>query len=151
MNVHIGQIYIEPGVNFPFSYLMQIWLSEELSLIADPCDKFLKKYGADFELTVLVSADTQIVDNLIKGPTVFKKYKRVDYVVYLPYDVIAQAQDGCRAALEFLLAGIRSVFVKVGIDLEKLDAKRAFIIEHICSDTTMLKHPWPQSNVRHYH
>ena len=82
MRVSISQIYIKPGVSFPFSHLMQRWVSDELSSVADSCNKFVKKYGADFELAVIVSADTQIEDNLIKGPGVYKKGRWVEYVVY---------------------------------------------------------------------
>ena len=130
---------------------MQLWVSKELSPLADPCEAFVRKCGAELKLVVNVSADTQIEDNLLKGPGVYKKGRWVEYVVYLPYDVIAQAQDGCRAAMAFLLAGIRSIFLKAGIGPEKLDEKKEAIIEHICSDATMLDGPWPQNNVRYYH
>jgi hypothetical protein len=151
MKVYIAQIYIKPGVSFPFSCSMQVWVSEELSSLADFCDEFVRKYGTEFKLIVRVSADTQIADNVIKGPTVFKKTKDVEYTVFLPYDVIAQAPDGCRAALEFLFAGIRSVFLKAGISPEKLDEKKEAIIEHVCSDATMFDGPWPKNHVRYYH
>jgi hypothetical protein len=143
MMVSIGQVYIKPGVNFPFSHLMQIWVSEELSSVADDCAEFQKKYGREFELIVRISADTQIADNVLKGPTVFRKAKDVEYSVFLPIDIIVKAPGGCRVAMEFLMAGIRSVFQKVGIDPTKLDERKAVIIDHVCSDPIMLKQPWP--------
>ncbi|HYO59109.1 hypothetical protein [Archangium sp.] len=144
MRVSIGQIYVKPGVSFPFSHLMQRWLSNELSSAASDSTEFERKYGAGFSLMVNVSADTQILDNQIKGPTIFKKDKDVEFTLFLPFDVIVAAADGCRVALEYLLGGVCSVFQKAGIDPGKLDEKRAFIIEHICSDPTMLtEEPWP--------
>ena len=149
MRVSITQIYIKPGVEFPFSHLMQRWLSEELSSSADSSAEFVRKYGTEFEIAVNISADTQIMNNQIKGPGIYKKYKYVEYTLFLPYDVIDQASDGRRVALEFLLDGIRSIFQKAGIDPEKLDEKRAFIIDHISSDPTMLDEPWPQKRLLH--
>jgi hypothetical protein len=143
MMVSIGQAYIKPGVNFPFSHLMQNWVSEELSSVAEDCVEFQKKYGSEFELIVRISADTQIADNVLKGPTVFRKSKDVEYSVFLPFDTIVKAPEGCRVAMGFLMAGICSVFQKVGIDPTKLDERKAIIIDRVCSDPTMLKQPWP--------
>lgn len=143
MKVSIGQIYNKPGVSFPFSHLMQRWLAKELSAITNPSAAFVKKYGADFRLTIRVSADTQIADCQVKGPAVFKKDKGIEYSVYLPFDTIVADPRGCRAAVEFLVAGIRSIFEKIGADPTELDKKRGFIVDHICSDPTMLSEPWP--------
>lgn len=143
MMVSIGQAYIKPGISFPFSHLMQTWVSKELSSVADGCVEVQRKYGSEFELIVRISADTQIVDNALKGPTVFRKTKAVEYTVFLPFDIIVKAPAGCRVAMEFLVAGIRSVFQRVGIDPTKLDERKAVIIDHVCSDPTMLKQPWP--------
>ncbi|MCP3140660.1 hypothetical protein [Pyxidicoccus xibeiensis] len=143
MKVSIGQIYIKPGVSFPFSHLMQRWLAKELSSAASDIAEFEKKHGIGFSLMVNVSADTQLMDNQIKGPAVFKRDKDVQFTLFLPFDVIAAAPDGCRVAMEYLLSGIRSIFQKAGIDPGKLDEKRTFIIDHICADPTMLTEPWP--------
>lgn len=144
MRVSIGQIYIKPGINFPFSHLMQQWLGKELSKAATSSVEFHKKYGEQFnDLTIRVSADTQIVDNVIRGPSVFRKDKEVEYSLFLPFDVIAGTTGGYRVALEFLIDGIRKVFLQAGIDPQKLDGKRASIIKHISDDPTMLSKPWP--------
>ena len=142
MIVSIGQVYIKPGVRFPFSHLMQVWVSEALSSVADNCADFQMNYGCDFELIVRVSADTQIADNMLKGPTVFRENKVVECSLFLPFDIISKDPEGCRAAMKFLMAGVRSVFRKVGIDPTMLDEKTAIIIDHVCSEPTMLKQPW---------
>ncbi|WPB77201.1 hypothetical protein KYC5002_50510 [Archangium violaceum] len=143
MRVSIGQIYTKPGVSFPFSHQMQRWLGEELSSATNAAADFKKKYGTGFNLVARVSADTQISDNQIKGPTIFKRDKDVEFTVFLPFDVIVSSAGGCRISVDYLLGGIRSVFQQAGIDLERLDEKKAFILEHICSDPTMLTMPWP--------
>jgi hypothetical protein len=146
MKVSVGQIYIKPGVSLPFSHLMQRWLSAELSSVTDDSVESERKYGAGFNLVINVSADTQISDNKIKGPTIFKKDKDVEFTLFLPFDVIVAAADGRRVALEYLLGGIHSVFKQAGIGTERLAERKAFIIEHIYSDPTMLtEKPWPRN------
>jgi hypothetical protein len=144
MKISIGQIYIRPGVSFPFSHHMQRWLGEELSRIVNETDVFQKAYGVGFELMVRVSADVGSVSNRIKGPTIFKKTKDVEYTVFLPFDAIVASASGSRcAAVEFLVEGIRSVLQRSGLDVTGLDQKKASIVEYICSEPTMLKEPWP--------
>ena len=145
MNVYVGQIYIEAGVNFPYSYLWQIWLSDQMSLLTMASAEFVARYGADFKLGIRISARKQLAENEIKGPTVFRKYRNVEYTLFLPYDVIIEAEDGCRVAMEFILKGIQDIFAKANIEAEEFGAKKAFIIDHVCSDATMLKKPWPRS------
>ena len=79
---------------------------------------------------------------VIKGPTVFKRDRDVEYTVFLPFDVVSRAPSGCRAAMQYLVGGIREVFQHAGIDLAGLDARAALIVDHVCSDPSMLKGTW---------
>jgi hypothetical protein len=143
MKISIGQIYINPGVAFPFSHHMQGWLGEQLSSVSGDSEEFRRKYQADFRLIVRVSADTNSDENIIKGPTVFKRTKDVEYVIFLPFDIISRNSRGCSAAMELLMAGIGVIFEKVGLDTRELNDRKDSIIKHICSDPKMLKEPWP--------
>lgn len=147
MKVWVGQVYIKPGVNFPFSQRMQGWLSEELSAVSGDGTEFRRKYGDDFELMVRISADTGMAENRVKGPTVFKKTRDVEYVLFLPFDAIVRSLEGCRTAAELLVDGVRAIFQEVGIGVAPLDEKKALIVEHLCSEPTMLKAPWPSHKV----
>jgi hypothetical protein len=143
VKVSVTQIYIEPGVWFPFSHHMQRFLREQLSTLSGEASEFCKKYGNNFALTINISAKQQIASSQIKGPSVFRKTRDVEYTLFLPFDAIMTPLGGCRAAAEFLLDGVRTIFQKVGIEIAPLDEKRASIIEHLCSDPTMLDEPWP--------
>lgn len=143
MRISVRQIYIEPGVTFSFSHRMQIWLSRELSAIGKPSQAYVKEYDADFDLVINLSARTKALENEIRGPTVFKRTKDVEYTLFLPYDRIAREAGGCRVAMEFLLAGVQEILAKARIHARGFEARRSFLIEHICSDPAMLKKPWP--------
>lgn len=144
MKVSIGQIYVKPGINFPFTHLMQLWLGEELSSIITSTPEFSKKFSPNYDLTIRISADDQIIENKIKGPTIYKKDKDVEYTVFLPYKIITVSPEGCRLAVEFLVDGIITVLHNAGLDTEVLNAKKEIIVIHICSEPSMLKKPWPR-------
>lgn len=144
MKVYITQIYVKPGVNFPFSHLMQRRLSSEISSVTDDSVEFQSRYGSDYSIVMNVSADTGITENQVRGPQVFKKSKDVEYTVFLPYDVIMAASDGLMAALGFLMAGVRVALAKAGIDTGRFDERKAAIMDGIYSDATMLSRPWPR-------
>ena len=91
MKVFVAQLYIEPGVYFPYSHRMQSWLSNELTALAKPGPAFLKSYGKLFELMIRLSAKTDIRETEIVGPTVFKKDKDVEYSLFPPV-----RSDSCR-------------------------------------------------------
>jgi hypothetical protein len=142
MKIVVGQIYKPPGASRPISQHMQIWLGDRLSALATPTPEFLRKYGADFTLIVRVSARSNCANNQIKGPTVFKNSKDVEYTLFLPYDAIIADEGGCRTAMRFLLNGIQEVFTLAHILAEGFEEKKASIVEVVCSDPAMLKKPW---------
>jgi hypothetical protein len=139
MKVYFRQVYIEPGVAFPFSHHFQRRLSEEVTALVTPSARFGKDYGTDFDLIVNVSAKKTLRDNEIRGPAVFRKTKDVEYSVFLPFDVVSNEQDVCKSALTFLLKGVCSVFEALGIDTARVAERQASLIESICSDPRMRK------------
>lgn len=141
MKVWFSQIYCEPGVEFPFSHFFQRRFSEEVTELAEASAKFLKIYGRDFELMFRISAKQSLEDNEIKGPSVFRKTKDVEYTVFLPFNTVMRHADAPRQALRFLLKGVYSVFDELEIDKARLLAKEESIIENVCSDPTMLAAP----------
>ncbi len=141
MQVSFTQVYIEGGVDFPFSHHFQHRLSREASALVEPSSKFVKKYGEDFELIFYISAKRGLQDNEIRGPTVFKKAKDVEYTVFLPFDVIIPHADAPRHALRFLLKGMGDVFDKLKIDKTRFLEQQEAIVEGICADPTMLAEP----------
>jgi hypothetical protein len=141
MKIWFGQIYIEPGVSFPFSYRFQHRLSEEVTALVLPSAKFIDTYGSDFELMFRISAKRGIEDNEIKGPTVFRKSHDVEYTVFLPFDAIMCKSQVPQSALRLLLMGIRVVLQALEIDTAGIAARQEALIEHICSDPEMFEEP----------
>ena len=85
MKIFVGQIYIKAGVAFPFSLRFQKWLGDALSERVEASMQFSNKYGSGFELGLRISAKEDIEQPEIKGPTVFKQDKTVEFTIFLPY------------------------------------------------------------------
>jgi hypothetical protein len=141
MKVAFSQVYIELGANFPFSVHFQRLLTKEVTALVQPSPKFIESYGDVSELGFNVSAKHYLKENEVRGPTVFKKSKAVEYTVFLPFDVIMTHADAPKHALIFLLKGVCDVFDMLDIDKTKLLDKQGSLIDAICSDPTMLDKP----------
>lgn len=85
MRIFIGQIYIKPGIEFPFSLYFQSWLGNALSKRIEASEQFNKAFGIEFGLGLRISAKQGIDRPEIKGPTVFKRDKDVEFTIFLPY------------------------------------------------------------------
>lgn len=139
MKVSVVQVYIRENVNFPFTYLMQVFVSEELTALAHDSAAFHTSYGPEYELIINMSAKRGINDNEVRGPTVFRKgRKTVEYSIFLPFDTIVEHPERLRLAMQYLLDGVKTVFRKLRIDTSAVEARAGAIIEHVCSRPEML-------------
>ena len=86
-----------------------------------------------------VSAKRIICDNEIRGPSVFKKDKDVEFTIFLPFDVIQREASVSLSAIAFLLRGVCSVLGSLGIDTAAIQARQSSLAESISSDPTMFK------------
>ena len=139
MEVHFSQVYIEPGVDFPFSWRFQRYFSQRITGLVAPSGKFIEDYGSDFSLVFNVSAKRTIQENEIRGPTVFRETKDVEYTVFVPFDVITGGSDVMKSALRFLMRGACSVFEGLEIDTSKIVEEEESIIHVVCSDPVMFE------------
>lgn len=138
MKIFVGQIYIQVGINFPFSHVFQKYIHEMLSACTQPSEAFIRRYGADFTLMFRMSAKEKITETEINGPTVYKKDKDVEYTLFLPFDQISRSKDKHEAALQHLLAGIVTVLKSLQINTDRITESSEFWIHQICSNPSML-------------
>lgn len=141
MKVAFSQIYIEVGANFPFSVHFQRRLSDEVSKLVTPSPKYERKYGADFDLIFRISAKRGLNENELRGPSASKKYKSVDYSVFLPFDLIVASREAPRLAVDYLLNGVADVFDLLEIHKARFLEQRQSLSDVICSDPSMLEKP----------
>lgn len=120
MRIFVGQIYVKPGITFPFSLKFQKWLGDALSARVEVSEQFSRAYGPNFGLGLRISAKEDIEQPEIKGPTVFKKAMNVEFTIFLPHKV--RNHHETKNALALLQQVLRSV-VHV-LELLNLDATR---------------------------
>ena len=85
MKIFVGQIYIKAGVAFPFSLRFQKWLGDALSERVAVSPEFSSEFGTGYGLGLRISAKDDIEQPEIKGPTVFKRDKTVEFTIFLPH------------------------------------------------------------------
>ncbi len=177
MQLHICMFPVEPGAEFPFNYRFQNYISEQVTSLVAPSPWFSSKYGEDWELMfnisarwlpdeidtdrgVKISESTQaklarvrsfIPEPLrveIRGPTVFKKDKDVEYSIFLPFRRVIESENPPETALAYIFEGVYSVLERMEIDTERLRSDQDRIVAHICSEPKMFEvNSHPESGI----
>lgn len=140
MKIFLGQVYVQAGVNYPFSHQFQKWMSEVLSGCTEASKKYIEVYGADFNLIFRLSAKANIPNAEVKGPTVFKKTKDVEYTIFLPHEGsgFPSPPDYSRV-LSILFDSIIAILEELEVDVTKLVNDAPDLIKQIVSNPTMFK------------
>jgi hypothetical protein len=141
MKLAFSQVYIELGAGFPFSVHFQRLLTNEVTALVRPSGEFVEAYGDMLELGINVSAKHHLDTSEIRGPTVFKKSKAVEFTIFLPFDVIMSYPDAPKHALQFLLKGVCDVLDLLKIDKTALLDTMPELIDTICTNPKMLAEP----------
>lgn len=139
MKVWYSQIYLDPDVDFPFSCYFQKWLSNAISELVTPSDKYISMYGYDYDIIFRISAKKCTDSNEILGPTVFKSTKHVEYSVFLPYDKINKTVNSTMAALSHIFCGTYIILEKLDIDTTRIKKREIDIVNSIFSDQLMFE------------
>ncbi len=140
MRIFVGQIYVEPGVSYPFSHQFQVWLGQELTNRVKPSQAFLQAYSDKFDLIFRVSAKSKIAEPETKGPTVFKRDKDVEFTIFLPYE--SHEPNGPSAyqrPLKLLFDSIAVILQGLGMDASRIVEDSPALIKHVISNRTMIK------------
>ena len=114
-------------------------MSESVSSLVSPSVDFEKRFGSDWDIMIRISAKDGIENNEIRGPTVFKKTKDIEYSVFLPFTVISTKQEPLHSALSFLFLGTYSALEELGLVTSRLREGEHKIMQAILSDATMLE------------
>jgi hypothetical protein len=138
MIISVCQIYIEPGVSFPFTHVFQAFVGSLLTTHTGPQEAFELKFGGGYDLIFNLSAKHSLRTPEIMGPTVFKRWKTVEYTIFLP-----GTQDGghtreaLRKALLELFSSISHVLQSLGMSCERISTQAESLADDILRDRTM--------------
>jgi len=139
MKIFVGQIYIEPGVEFPFTQHFQLYVGEELSRIADDSPDFTEQYGDDYKLIFRLSAKSGILAAELKGPTVFRRQKDVEFTVFVPCGkLIRHDLNDLERALRQFFGCVAIVFEKFQLGAQKLQCETDRLVQEILTTRKML-------------
>jgi hypothetical protein len=143
MRIYFGQIYIEVGVWYPFTQEFQVYLSELATQDTTGTERFCSKYGDDFDIVFNISAKAALRTAEVKGPSVYKRDKTVEYSVFLPYDKQAPVDAVLLVdAVRVLLASVNTVLSNLGMTTNRIANDQDGIAESIVSDSRMTTSEW---------
>lgn len=139
MRIYVSQIYIEVGVEYPFSHHFQRYLSEELTRWVTPSESFVNDYGEDYDVIFNVSAKAGITQPQIMGPTIFAKDKDVEFTIFLPFEKSeARGQKAYRRVLRQLVYQVVEVLRRLDMDVSRLSEEIDRIVDRIVGDPRMI-------------
>jgi hypothetical protein len=143
MRIYVGQIYIEPGVWYPFTQEFQEYLSELATQDTTGTERFCGKYGDDFDIVFNISAKAALRIAEVKGPTVFKRDKTVEYTFFLPYDKQAPVEAELLVdVVRVLLANMNTVLSNLGMTTNRIANDSDDIAKNIVRDPRMTTSEW---------
>ncbi len=139
MRVYVTQIYIEVGIEYPFSHRFQRWIGEQLSKRITPSPAFVSKYGDDYDLTFNISAKATLSEPEVIGPTVFRSDKDVEYTIFLPYvDCDPNRQDSYVVVFRHILESAVAVLKGLAIDVWKIVEDTDELINGLSTEAGMI-------------
>jgi hypothetical protein len=139
VKIYFGQIYVEPGISFPFTHEFQKFLSQEVTSIVFPSSKFIHDFGEDWDLIFRISAKQKLENLEVRGPTKFNKDCDVEYTLFLPFDRLMNSSHTNVDAFETIFDGVLFVLESLNISVLDLKSKREELLEIIIKDPKMFK------------
>lgn len=87
-----------------------------------------------------MSSKSNLQQNEIRGPTVFKKNKSVEYTIFIPFCIIGnRSLEDFLLVLQYLFEGIILIMKNIGINTDKIEAQKDDIIMTILNDGDMFE------------
>ena len=141
MRICIAQFYLEAGAAYPFSCRFQGFLGDELTSRVEPSEQFVATYGEEWALMFRVSAKSSLTAPEVKGPSVFKDDKDVEYSIFLPFDRERPLdEERYREVLALLLQEVEGVLGSLGMEVKGLANDANDIIDRIVQEPAMFGH-----------
>lgn len=121
MNIFFGQIYLAPDAVFPFSFKFNNWLAEEVAKHVVDSDGFRGAYPGIMRLGFRISARKSLNSIDLRGPTIFRRAKDVEFTIFLPHNRIQfETAEDLRPIVEALLGGVIGALDKLFIGSTEL-------------------------------
>lgn len=108
-------IYAEVGYSFEISHKIYKLIDEKLNQIIKPDGIFKTKYQG-YQLVFITSTRSDLKELLIMGPTISRRYKVVEYVLYIPYYPVINSENYLKTFLDYYEDGVKKVLEIVKID-----------------------------------
>jgi hypothetical protein len=113
--ISAGSIYAEVDCSFEISHKVYKLICEKLNEKIKADGIFKSKYEG-YQLDFITSTRSDLKELLIMGPTISKRYKVVEYVLYVPYYPVIDSVNYLKTFLDYYEEGVQEVLKIVKID-----------------------------------
>ena len=137
MHIAVSQVYVSPDASFSFSWRFQVCIAKRLTQLIKCSDLFATRYSRRYTLGFYFSAKRGLRDNEIHGPSVSKRYKCVEYTIFVPFDLAQESQCPNETALAYFIDGVVSVLDSLEIVTDELRSIRGSLVKELCGDKEM--------------
>ena len=135
IKVAFTQVYIREGVSFPFSHVYQGALADTFTSSVRPSEKFLRKFGEDWTMIVIISGKRELAETEDRGPGTLRTKKMQEWTLFLPFDVIHQQREPIHAACGETIKSACSVLERIGFDVRDVCSRTEELVSALVSNT----------------
>jgi len=112
MSFRSASIFPEVGITFPISgKVSQLVLDKLIANLPVENQEVIRK-GESYSLGIVVSTGEDVAELSVLGPSISKKYKMIDYAVWIPYRKVIESENVLMSYIDYLYQGIVIVLKK---------------------------------------
>lgn len=122
-NLFISYINLSPELRNPFSSTTHGVLVDKFNERFATWEGFFRAYEG-YDLAFIIVTDEGVGKLEVKGPTVFRKTKTVDFSIFLPENIdtlVPENPQDFRIYLDWVFSGISSAIVRYGVSQEDIE------------------------------
>lgn len=127
MKIKISSIFPEPGYSFKVSYKV-------IKLILELLNSEKYEGKADYDLGIVIATGEKVKTLEVKGPDISKRYKTIDYAVWIPYNSVIESTNMLQSYIAYLFEGIENVFLKEEIKTDILPLLKKSVEEKVLNN-----------------
>jgi hypothetical protein len=113
--VTVSGLFSDPDATFEVPHQVSKVIASILSSELADTHAFDENFGKDYYLCLMRSSRVGLADLEIKGPTISKRYKTVEFSLKMPHRKIVEDPRRYGIYLDYMERGTSSVFAEIGL------------------------------------
>lgn len=134
----IGAWYNEVGYSFEFSHKVTNFIREKIKETIFIKYKF-DETNADWYLRLTIATDSKTELVQVRGPDILKRTKRINYGLWLPFEIIMSSNYPLETYINCLFEAIKIVFKNYEVPNDEIDEIKKLCKKEILNNIEYVK------------